>query len=47
MRRSRALMELEMKLDLGEIDEEAFEQEETELLQRLKEIREHKAAQAA
>jgi hypothetical protein len=41
-----ALMELEMKLDLGEIDEESFEQEETELLQRLKEIREHKAAQA-
>jgi hypothetical protein len=42
-----ALMELEMKLDLGEIDEEAFEREETELLQRLKEIREYKAAQAA
>ena len=42
-----ALMELEMKLDLGEIDEELFEQEETQLLQRLKEIREYKAAQAA
>ncbi|MFN8468993.1 MAG: gas vesicle protein GvpG [Caldilineaceae bacterium] len=42
-----ALMELEMKLDLGEIDEESFEQEETQLLQRLKEIREYKAAQAA
>jgi cytochrome c-type biogenesis protein CcmH/NrfG len=41
-----ALMELEMKLDLGEIDEETFEQQETELLQRLKEIREYKAAQA-
>ena len=39
-----ALMELEMKLDLGEIDEETFEQEETQLLQRLKEIREYKAA---
>jgi hypothetical protein len=36
-----------MKLDLGEIDEESFEQEETMLLQRLKEIREYKAAQAA
>ena len=42
-----ALMELEMKLDLGEIDEEAFEQEETQLLQRLKEVREYKAAQVA
>ena len=42
-----ALMELEMKLDLGEIDEETFEAEETELLQRLKEIREYKASQAA
>jgi hypothetical protein len=42
-----ALMELEMKLDLGEIDEESFEQQETELLQRLKEIREYKAANAA
>ena len=42
-----ALMELEMKLDLGEIDEESFEEEETMLLQRLKEIREYKAAQAA
>jgi hypothetical protein len=39
-------MELEMKLDLGEIDEETFEQQETELLQRLKEIREYKVAQA-
>jgi hypothetical protein len=42
-----ALMELEMKLDLGEIDEETFELEETELLQRLKAIREYKAAQVA
>jgi len=42
-----ALMELEMKLDLGEIDEEQFEEEETILLQRLKDIREYKAAQAA
>jgi hypothetical protein len=42
-----ALLELEMKLDLGEIDEETFEREETELLQRLKEIRDYKAAQAA
>jgi hypothetical protein len=42
-----ALMELEMKLDLGEIDEDSFEQEETMLLQRLKEVREYKAAQAA
>ena len=42
-----ALMELEMKLDLGEIDEETFEQEETQLLQRLKEVREYKAAQVA
>ena len=42
-----ALLELEMKLDLGEIDEEAFEQEETQLLQRLKEVREYKAAQVA
>jgi hypothetical protein len=42
-----ALMELEMKLDLGEIDEETFEQEETELLKRLKEIREHRAAAVA
>lgn len=42
-----ALMELEMKLDLGEIDEVAFEEEEAQLLQRLKEIREYKAAQAS
>jgi hypothetical protein len=42
-----ALMELEMKLDLGEFDEETFELEETELLQRLKAIREYKAAQVA
>jgi hypothetical protein len=41
-----ALMELEMKLDLGEIDEETFEAEETQLLARLKEIREYKAANA-
>jgi len=36
-----------MKLDLGEIDEAQFEEEEAALLQRLKEIREYKAAQAA
>jgi hypothetical protein len=42
-----ALMDLEMKLDLGEIDEETFEAEETQLLQRLKEIRDYKAEQAA
>ncbi len=41
-----ALMELELKLDLGEIDEETFEAEEAQLLQRLKEIREYKAAQS-
>ena len=38
-----ALMELELKLDLGEIDEDTFEAEETLLLERLNEIREHKA----
>jgi hypothetical protein len=42
-----ALMELEMKLDLGEIDEAQFEEEETILLERLKEIRDYKAAQVA
>jgi len=41
-----ALMELEMKLDLGEIDEETFEAEEAQILARLKEIREYKAANA-
>lgn len=41
-----ALMELEMKLDLGEIDEVSFEEEETELLRRLKEVREYKAGNA-
>lgn len=41
-----ALMELEMKLDLGEIDEAMFEEEETILLDRLKEIRAYRAEQA-
>jgi hypothetical protein len=41
-----ALMELEMKLDMGEIDEETFEAEEALILARLKEIREYKAANA-
>jgi len=34
-----ALLELELQLELGEIDEETFEAEETLLLARLKEIR--------
>ncbi len=41
-----ALMELELRLDLGEIDEETFEAEETEILTRLNEIRKHKFQQA-
>ena len=38
-----ALMELELRFDLGEIDEEDFEEQEAVLLARLKEIREYKA----
>ncbi len=41
-----ALLDLELKLELGEIDEEAFEAEETVLLNRLNEIREYKLQQA-
>jgi hypothetical protein len=41
-----ALQELELRLDLGEIDEETFEAEEAELLVRLQEIREHKRQQS-
>ena len=41
-----ALLELELRLDLGEIDEETFEAEETLLLVRLQEIRDYKQQQA-
>lgn len=41
-----ALLELELRLDLGEIDEETFEAEEVLLLARLQEIREYKRQQA-
>jgi len=41
-----ALQELELRLDLGEIDEETFEAEESILLVRLQEIREYKRQQA-
>ena len=41
-----ALQELELRLELGEIDEESFEAEEAGLLVRLQEIREHKRQQA-
>ncbi len=41
-----ALLDLELRLELGEIDEEAFEAEETVLLSRLNEIREYKLQQA-
>ena len=41
-----ALQELELRLDLGEIDEETFEAEESVLLVRLQEIREYKQQQA-
>ena len=37
-----ALAELELKLDLGELELEAYEAQEDVLLQRLKEIREAK-----
>lgn len=40
------LMELEMRLDLGEIDEDEYMEAEGALLERLREIREYKAAQA-
>ena len=40
-----ALMELELRLELGEIDEETFEAEETILLTHLTEIRKHKFQQ--
>lgn len=41
-----ALMELELRLDLGEIDEETYMAGEDQLLERLREIREYKAAKA-
>ena len=41
------LMELEVKMDLGEISEEAYTEAETVLLQRLKIARERRAAQTA
>lgn len=41
-----ALLDLELRLELGEIDEEAFEAEETELLNHLNEIREYRLQQA-
>jgi hypothetical protein len=40
------LMELEIRLDLGEIDEATYLEAEDELLQRLREIREYKASKA-
>ena len=42
----RQLMELEMKFDLGEIDEEAYMAAEDELLALLKQVRELKRAAA-
>jgi hypothetical protein len=41
-----SLMELEQRLDLGEIDEETYLEAEDQLLKRLREIREYKAAKA-
>lgn len=41
-----ALMELELRLDLDEIDEETYMAAEDQLLERLREIREYKAAKA-
>ena len=41
-----ALLNLELRLDLGKIDEEAFEAEEAILLARLMDIREHKLQQS-
>jgi hypothetical protein len=40
------LVELELRLDLGEIDEDAYLAAEELLLARLREIREYKAARA-
>jgi hypothetical protein len=40
------LMELELRLDLGEIEEDEYMATEEFLLERLREIREYKAAQA-
>ena len=40
------LMELELHLDLGEITEDEYMAAEDELMARLREIREYKAAQA-
>ena len=39
------LMELELKMDMGEISEEAFTEAETDLLQRLKISRDRQSAQ--
>jgi hypothetical protein len=39
------LMELEFRYDLGEVNEEEYMQSEQELLDRLKVVRERKAAQ--
>ena len=41
------LMELEVKMDLGEISEEAYTEAETVLLQRLKIARDRRAAQTS
>ncbi len=41
------MMELELKLDLGEISEEDYLEAEEILLERLKEIRAYKAAKAS
>jgi hypothetical protein len=41
-----ALMELELRLDLGEITEAEYLEAEDELLDRLKQIREYKASKA-
>lgn len=41
-----ALLDLELRLDLGKITEEEFEAEEAILLARLMEIRDHKLQQA-
>lgn len=40
-----ALLDLELRLELGEIDEETFEAEETVLIERLNEIRAYKLQQ--
>jgi hypothetical protein len=41
------LMELEMKIDLGEISEDVYTEAETMLLQRLKIARDRRAAQTS